>query len=109
MTTRESPGRTLTRRGFHRLGASFLLAVTSSGLVARRVSAEGDRLVTEIPANQPMLGALQYVNQSTKPDQHCASCVLFQPASEGRGHCGLFREGLVSAQGWCASWSKKPG
>lgn len=100
--------RVLTRRSFHRLGASFVLAVGASGLIARRAGAEPERLVTEVPANQVMLGALQYVNESPKPDQHCENCVLYQAGTEGRGKCGLFAEGLVSAKGYCTSWSKKP-
>jgi hypothetical protein len=65
------------------------------------------RLVTEIPEMQPLVQSLQYTNQSPKPDQHCANCLFYTAASEDRGHCQLFSQNLVMAQGWCASWQQK--
>lgn len=67
-------------------------------------------LVTEVPAMQPLVQSLQYVNQSPKPDQRCENCVLFVadafPGEKGR--CQLFAQGAVVAPGWCASWQPKP-
>jgi len=52
--------------------------------------------------------ALQYKNQSDKPDQHCSVCQFYTPAGGGRGKCQLFAlGGLVSETGWCMSFTKK--
>jgi hypothetical protein len=111
MNEKEASERHLTRRGFHRLGASFLLGlgVGASGLVARPLRAAGEQpLVTEIPTNQAMVSALRYVNESATAGQDCAGCVLYQAGAGGRGKCGLFQEGVVDARGWCSSWTVKP-
>lgn len=72
-------------------------------------AAAGERpLVTEVAAMAPTVQALQYVNQSTKPDQRCASCLFFSEPAGGRGKCQLFTQGFVSEGGWCTSWSAKP-
>lgn len=68
--------------------------------------AEG-ALVTEVASAAAMVKALQYVNQSPKADQNCASCQLFTAASGGRGRCQLFPQGLVKESGWCASWAAR--
>jgi len=65
------------------------------------------QLVTEIAAMQPLVQSLQYVNDSPKPDQRCDNCLFFTATSDGRGRCQLFTQGLVMAQGWCASWQQK--
>lgn len=65
-----------------------------------------DALVTEVPAMATLVQTLGYVNQSEKPDQRCASCALFYDRQDGRGHCRLFSQGLVSTEGWCTSWVK---
>ncbi len=67
-----------------------------------------DALVTEIPAMAPQVTALQYVNESVKPDQQCANCIFYKTPGEARGGCQLFPKGKVAAQGWCASWAKRP-
>lgn len=99
--------RPMTRRGFHRLGASLLLGVGASGLVARPIWADTEPPVGELPANAPMLDALRYVEASVTPGRECANCVLFQAGSAGRGKCSLFRDGSVNAKGWCSSWTPK--
>jgi hypothetical protein len=49
--------------------------------------------------------ALNYVDESAKPDQQCSNCRFWQPDKfEGAcGGCQLFK-GAVDPQGWCASW-----
>jgi len=108
MNDKKVSERHLTRRSFHRLGASFVLGVGASGLVARPLRAADEQpLVTEIPANQAMVSALRYVNESTTAGQACAGCVLYQAGASGRGKCGLFQQGVVDARGWCGSWTAK--
>lgn len=50
--------------------------------------------------------ALQYVDDSPKPDQVCANCRFWQPDKfDGAcGGCQLIPNGAVDPQGWCASW-----
>lgn len=67
----------------------------------------GDELVTEIPTMRSVVQSLQYVNQSTKPDQRCSNCQFYTAAGSDRGKCQLFTQGLVNSGGWCASWVKK--
>jgi hypothetical protein len=66
-------------------------------------SSEG-QLVTEVTAIASLVSALQYVNESTKPDQKCANCQLYTAGPGQRGKCQLFAQGLVKETGWCASW-----
>jgi hypothetical protein len=70
-------------------------------------AASSDQLVTEIPSMQPLVQSLQYTNQSTRPGQQCSNCQLYTAASQDRGKCQLFAEGVVNAGGWCASWVQK--
>jgi len=65
------------------------------------------RLVTEVPAMASLVEQLQYVNESPKPDQNCANCLFYTARMEDRGKCQLFAQGLVAAEGWCASWAAK--
>ena len=51
--------------------------------------------------------ALQYVNETTKPDQDCEGCQLYTAGADGTGKCQLFAKGLVKGSGWCASWVQK--
>jgi hypothetical protein len=99
----------LTRRDFLRTGiaAGALLPVAGIALRAPVAWAEEEKLVTEIPAVAATVQALQYTNQSEKPDQSCANCQFYTPASGGRGKCQLFVQGLVAEKGWCMSWTKK--
>lgn len=98
-----------TRRDFLRTGlaASALLPVAAVVLRARPALAEETKLVTETPAVAATVQALQYKNQSDKPDQHCALCQFYTPTGGGRGKCQLFVQGLVSETGWCMSFTKK--
>jgi hypothetical protein len=69
---------------------------------------EAEKLVTEIPAMEPLVTSLTYTNESQKPDQRCNNCLLFTQTSDDRGKCQLFAQGVVAAQGWCMSWAAKP-
>jgi len=65
------------------------------------------RLVTEVPAMASLVEQLQYVNESPKADQNCTNCLFYTARMEDRGKCQLFAQGLVTAEGWCASWAAK--
>jgi len=56
-------------------------------------SGEG-QLVTEVAAVASVVSALQYVNESAKPDQNCANCQPYTAGSWQRGKC---TEGGVTA------------
>lgn len=48
--------------------------------------------------------------QRKKPEaknQFCKNCALYTPSNKGWGKCQMLTSGLVSANGWCGSWSKK--
>jgi len=98
-----------TRRALLRTGlvAGALIPLAGVVLRARPALAADEKLVTETPAVAAMVKALQYKDQSEKPDQNCSNCHLYTPSSGARGKCQLFVQGLVSGAGWCSSWTKK--
>jgi fructose-1,6-bisphosphatase/inositol monophosphatase family enzyme len=97
----------ITRREFHWLGSSALVAAFVAGWV-RRAATEPHELVTDIAANKALLEGIQYVNESKKEGQHCANCVLYSASEGGLGKCQLFPQGFVKQTGWCMSWSARP-
>jgi hypothetical protein len=54
--------------------------------------------------------ALQYVEQTERPDQNCANCLFYQQPTGGSecGGCQLF-PGPVHPNGWCTTWQAKAG
>lgn len=40
-------------------------------------------------------------------DQFCRTCALYVPSNKTWGKCQMLTSGLVKAEGWCGSWSKK--
>jgi len=101
----------MDRRGFIKagLGAAAMLPVVGAVFAARTAFAE-PQLATEVPAAKALVDALQYRNQSDKPDQHCSNCMQFTAQGEGRGTCALIPvpDAQVSENGWCLSWVAKP-
>jgi hypothetical protein len=77
-----------------------------------------------VAANDPTAVALKYNADATKADragaarpgkppaeQKCSIC-QFQLADQGAGDwrgCTLFPGKLINVNGWCASWTLKPG
>lgn len=48
--------------------------------------------------------------QFKKPEakgQACKNCALYVASNEGWGKCQMITNGLVAAEGWCGSYSKK--
>ncbi len=100
----------------------FMLQVAATGglasataLAATAVPAGAPTAVNEKDASATALG---YVSDNSRVDkkkfpqfaavQKCAGCALFQGAGgASTGPCPIFAGKLVSAGGWCASWTKK--
>lgn len=70
-------------------------------------AAGGGSFVTDLASAAPMVAALQYTNDSPKPDQNCDGCQLFTATDSSGGKCQLFPVGLVKVGGWCASWAPR--
>ena len=105
---RENTG-AMNRREFIKTGlaSAVVLPVAGALLHAGIASAEAEKLISEMPEVAPMVTALQYVNETTKPDQDCEGCQLYTAGADGTGKCQLFAKGLVKGSGWCASWVQK--
>ncbi len=66
----------------------------------------------EVPAGDAVAKAIGYSKTATgRPAKdaknNCANCALYAAANPGWGKCTMLTSGLVSADGWCRSWSKK--
>jgi len=105
---RSGPG-SMNRRDFIKTGLSAAAVLPAAGVLLRAApaGAEEGQLVTEIADQAPMVAALQYVNETAKPDQNCKICQFYTAGEGGKGKCQLFQKGLVSEAGWCASYVKK--
>jgi High potential iron-sulfur protein len=62
----------------------------------------------------PTANAMDYVEDATKsknklykPGSACANCQLYTGGATGYGSCQLFPGKLVSATGWCTSYTAK--
>ncbi len=96
---------------------TFMLqvAVAGSALVAAQAQAQA----AKVDEKDPQAAGLGYVADTTKADvkkypkhskdQKCSGCALFQDkAGEAWGGCPLFGVKVVSANGWCSAYAKKP-
>jgi len=90
-------------------------AIPALGLMDAAVAAPGN-----LDVNDPQAKALGYIEDTTKvdakanpthkPDQHCANCAQYTgKAADARGGCNIFAGRLVTKNGWCKVWVKKPG
>ena len=99
----------INRRDFIKTGLTAAAVLPVAGALLRAAPArdEEEKLVTELP-DQTMVTALQYTNKSETTDQDCKNCQFFTPQGDAaRGKCQLFPVGLVTSEGWCASWVAK--
>jgi hypothetical protein len=56
------------------------------------------------PADIATRTSMNYVDQTTNPEQPCRTCALYQPAAEGAcGGCTLVK-GPIHPEGWCTAW-----
>jgi hypothetical protein len=70
-----------------------------------------------VPDGDAIAKAIGYVPDASKVDQkkfkqfkagqNCSNCTLYTKSNEGWGKCTMIQSGLVAAQGWCGSYSKK--
>jgi len=60
-----------------------------------------------VSADDPTAKALGYTDKSTKADQTCANCSLYQGGTAAAGACAIFPGKDVAAAGWCKSWAAK--
>jgi hypothetical protein len=98
---------TITRRALVKGGLIAGVLVPVGGLC---VSSDAYAASAALDPNDPAAKALQYVTQSTKPDQKCGTCNQFQgKAGDAQGPCTIFTGKTVVSTGWCMSWSKKSG
>jgi len=65
---------------------------------------------SEKERREAQIQALQYVEQTEKPDQNCENCLFWQAPTGGSecGGCQLF-PGPVNPNGWCSTWQAKVG
>lgn len=84
-------------------GLGPVLAACGGGGAPTAASCEGYDQLT--PADLQSRQALQYVDQTTDAEKHCATCRLYTAPTGGSpcGGCQLF-QGPVSPKGWCSGW-----
>ncbi|WBY03143.1 high-potential iron-sulfur protein [Ramlibacter tataouinensis] len=79
----------------------------------------GAQAQQKLDPKDPQATALGYVEDTTQADskkfpkhandQKCDGCQLYSGAANAKeGPCALFGGKLVTANGWCSSWVKKP-
>lgn len=96
------------------------LAVTTTAPIALcgRVLA-ADAPPVKLEESDPVATALGYKEDTTKvdgqkypqhkPEQRCDGCALYTgKAGEASGPCTTFQNKIVTANGWCAAFAKKP-
>ena len=104
---------------------TFLIAATAPNLLQRVFAADKKEPLppgaTAVPETDPVAAAVGYKADVSKIDfkkypkrklpeaknQFCKNCALYTPVNGSWGKCQLLGSGLVSASGWCGSWSKK--
>lgn len=96
-----------SRRRFLQFSLAGVIGMTLGGraLVKPAYAAE----LPQLAEDDPQASALKYVHTSPHEDKTCINCVLLQ-GNEGDEWrpCSIFPGKLVSANGWCSAWAKKP-
>lgn len=90
---------------------SFLYAL-GTGVIALPLSTltrDAAVLAAEqLSLDDPTAKALQYVHDSPDPAKLCSGCQLYTGGADGKwGPCAIFPGKVVSADGWCVSWTAK--
>jgi hypothetical protein len=90
----------------------LFLCALGTGVVALPMSTmtyQGIALAAETPkldSEDPAAKALGYVRESPNAAKRCAGCQLYKGSGTAKwGRCAIFSGKLVSARGWCQSWS----
>lgn len=87
-------------------------AAVMAGATIREAFGVGD--MPHLTDADPTAKAMAYVDDATtsknelyKPGSVCANCQLYSGGTSGYGGCQLFPGKLVSAKGWCTSYTRK--
>jgi hypothetical protein len=129
--TAESNSKPCSRRMFLKGTALALSALPALKILSSGEAALAQAAPTQaLDENFPAAAALGYVADASKADtnkfpkrkgpdgakQFCHTCIFYTQgglkaaSKEGEyGKCTIFPQGLVSANGWCSTWTAKPG
>lgn len=90
----------MTRRG--------LLRLTLAGVAASvaGVARASEQACLDGKMNEGLATALNFTEQSPKPESKCGNCGLFDGGDAACGHCQIFSCNVPST-GHCDSWSPK--
>ena len=87
-------------------------AAVMAGATIREAFGAGD--MPRLTDADPTAKAMDYVddamtskNELYKPGSICANCQIYSGGASGYGNCQLFPGKLVSAKGWCTSYTRK--
>jgi High potential iron-sulfur protein len=95
-----------SRRAMLRQAAVGLSVISVSMLSSAARAA--DSLLNE---QDPEAKRIQYVEDASRVPEakssgaNCANCSVYTAMGDTQGSCGLFKDKLVKAAGWCKSWS----
>ena len=96
----------------------FLMQVAAAG-TALTAAGAAQAQAAMVDEKDPQAVALGYAADTTKvdaakypnhkPDQKCSGCALYTgKAGDKEGPCTVFQNKIVTADGWCATYAKKP-
>ena len=98
-----------SRRQFMKTAVVATAAVMAGGTMRKLFAGE-----PHLTDADPTAKAMDYVEDATtsknklyKPGSVCANCQLYNGGTSGYGSCQLFPGKLVSAKGWCTSYTPK--
>ena len=93
------------RRRFIKITAIGAAAAPLGGMIFSSTAQAQETL----DPSDPLAQQLNYVEESTKEDQHCSNCQLYAGSAEdAEAPCGIFGGKLVKGAGWCSAWVAKP-
>ncbi|MFK7857260.1 MAG: high-potential iron-sulfur protein [Granulosicoccus sp.] len=94
----------IKRRKFVTLMGASATVIPVSALVASLPSHAADAVDPE----SAQAKALQYVAETTNPEQNCSNCTLYSGADgDAMGPCPLFPGAAVLSNAWCSAWVPK--
>ena len=89
-----------TRRTFLGVFGASVVSIPLGALTGTGIAADLPRIDPQSEAAK----ALAYTHQSTDAARNCAGCQFFTEPDAAWGHCVIFPDSLVSAEGVCNSW-----
>lgn len=109
------PAESQARRRFLKIAVVGAAVAPVAAALLPRIAGAQDA-APHLDPNDPTAKALGYTedaataksNPSFKEGSNCAGCNFYKGHTEMNfGPCDLFPNKVVSAKGWCASWTKK--